>query len=137
MLVTPIQTRWNDMDAFAHVNNANYVAYLEIGRVDYCARRLAIRELYDVPFLLARIEIDMLKPAEFGARIEVLTCVSRIGNKSWDFQAEIREAGSQEIFARAKTVQVAYDHRSKASIVIPADIRLVLEEDLQRFESGR
>lgn len=133
MILTPIQTRWNDLDAFAHVNNANYLAYLEIGRVDYCARRLGIRELYAVPFLLARVEIDLLRPIEFGASIEVLTCVSKIGGKSWDFTAFIRDAKTRSDFARARTVQVAYDHGTKTSHVIPANTRLVLEEDLLLF----
>lgn len=125
------------MDAFAHVNNANYLAYLEIGRVDYCSRRLDIKELYSVPFLLARVEIDLLRPIEFGAEIEVLTCVSRIGNKSWDFTASIRDSSSKSDYARAKTVQVAFDHRTKLSQVIPDLMREVLERDLQAFQENR
>lgn len=123
------------MDAFAHVNNANFIAYLEIGRVHYCKDRLGIRELYDVPFLLARVEIDLVKPIEFGTDIEVFTCVSRIGNKSWDFTATIRDSASQTVFARAKTVQVTYDHRTKQSHVIPETTRQILDIDLQKFLS--
>ena len=134
MLITPIQSRWNDMDALAHVNNANYLAYLEIGRVDYCAKKFDVRELYAVPFLLARVEIDLLRPIEFGAQIEVLTCVSRIGNKSWDFSAFIRDAGSKSDYARARTVQVAFDHRTKTSHPIPDQIRQILSADLLEFQ---
>lgn len=136
MIVSPLQVRWNDMDAFAHVNNANYLAYLEIGRVDYCRRRLHVTELYDVPFLLARVEIDLLKPVEFGGQIEVLTCVSRIGNKSWDFFAQIQSQGGSTVYARARTVQVAYDHRTKASRPIPESVRRTLLEDLTAFEAA-
>lgn len=136
MIITPIQTRWNDMDPFAHVNNANYVAYLEIGRVDYCVRRLGVSELYSVPFLLARIEIDLIRPIEFGAGVEVKTCVSKIGNKSWDFLASIRDSNTKEDFARARTVQVAYDHRLKRSQVIPEALRVILHEDWKAYEES-
>jgi len=136
MLITPIQTRWNDLDSFAHVNNSYFVSYLEIGRVDYCARRLGVRGIYEVPFLLARIEIDLLKPIELLDEVEVLTCVSKIGNKSWQFQAIVRNRQTQTHFAKANTVQVSFDHRAKISIPIPEQVRRILEEDLAKFNNA-
>ncbi|EPG73530.1 acyl-CoA thioester hydrolase, YbgC/YbaW family [Leptospira fainei serovar Hurstbridge str. BUT 6] len=136
MFVTPIQTRWNDLDPFAHVNNSRYVSYLEIGRVDYCQRKFAVKDIYDVPFLLARIEIDLLKPVELQHKIEVVTCVSKIGNKSWEFTSIVREHDTNVHFAKAKTIQVSYDHRTKSSIPIPDWIRRILNEDLELFRFG-
>lgn len=135
MISTPIQTRWMDMDPFAHVSNSVFVAYLEIGRVDYCKRRLNVKGIFDVPFILARIEIDLKKSIEIHHQVEVQTSVIRIGNKSWDFQSKIRETNTKEIFAVAKTVQVAFDHVNKSSIPIPHNVRLILEEDLKEFQS--
>ncbi|TGK07323.1 acyl-CoA thioesterase [Leptospira semungkisensis] len=134
MVITPIQTRWNDLDPFAHVNNARYMSYLEIGRVDYCSKRFSIKDIYDVPFLLARIEVDLIKAVELMDPIEVCTCVSKIGNKSWEFTSIIRHVETKETFAKAKTVQVSYDHRNKASVIIPDWIRKILEEDQKKFE---
>ncbi|AKP27445.1 Thioesterase family protein [Leptospira interrogans serovar Manilae] len=135
MISTPIQTRWMDMDPFAHVSNSVFVAYLEIGRVDYCKRRLNVKGIFDVPFILARIEIDLKKSIEIHHQVEVQTSVIRIGNKSWDFQSKIIETNTKEIFAIAKTVQVAFDHVNKSSISIPYNVRLILEEDLKEFQS--
>ncbi|EMK18566.1 acyl-CoA thioesterase [Leptospira interrogans] len=135
MISTPIQTRWMDMDPFAHVSNSVFVAYLEIGRVDYCKRRLNVKGIFDVPFILARIEIDLKKSIEVHHQVEVQTSVIRIGNKSWDFQSKIIETNTKEIFAVAKTVQVAFDHVNKSSIPIPPNVRLILEEDLKEFQS--
>ncbi|EMM99447.1 acyl-CoA thioester hydrolase, YbgC/YbaW family [Leptospira noguchii str. 1993005606] len=135
MISTPIQTRWMDMDPFAHVSNSVFVAYLEIGRVDYCKRRLNVKEIFEVPFILARIEIDLKKSIEIHHQVEVQTSVVRIGNKSWDFQSVILESNTKEIFAVAKTVQVAFDHVNKISIPIPHNVRAVLEEDLKEFQS--
>ncbi|OCC31431.1 Acyl-CoA thioester hydrolase, YbgC/YbaW family [Leptospira interrogans serovar Canicola] len=102
MISTPIQTRWMDMDPFAHVSNSVFVAYLEIGRVDYCKRRLNVKGIFDVPFILARIEIDLKKSIEIHHQVEVQTSVIRIGNKSWDFQSKIIETNTKEIFCGCK-----------------------------------
>ncbi len=125
------------MDPFAHVNNARYMSYLEIGRVDYCSKKFQIKDIFDVPFLLARIEIDLLKPVELMDPIEVLTCVSKIGNKSWEFTSTIRHVETKTPFTVSKTVQVSFDHRNKTSIPIPSWIRKILEEDLLAFQNNK
>ncbi|EMJ91932.1 acyl-CoA thioesterase [Leptospira alstonii] len=134
MISTPIQTRWMDMDPFAHVSNSVFVSYLEIGRVDYCKRRFNVKEIFDVPFILARIEIDLKKSIEMHHVVEVQTSVTRIGNRSWDFQSIIFESNTKEVFAIARTVQVTFDHANKASIPIPPNVRAVLEEDLKEYQ---
>ncbi|MCG6169556.1 acyl-CoA thioesterase [Leptospira sanjuanensis] len=134
MISTPIQTRWMDMDPFAHVSNSVFVSYLEIGRVDYCKRRFNVKGVFDVPFILARIEIDLKKSIEMHHKVEVQTSVTRIGNSSWDFQSKIVESNTKEIFAVARTVQVTFDHVTKTSVPIPPKVRAVLEEDLKIFQ---
>ncbi|WP_061249840.1 acyl-CoA thioesterase [Leptospira alstonii] len=134
MISTPIQTRWMDMDPFAHVSNSVFVSYLEIGRVDYCKRRFNVKEIFDVPFILARIEIDLKKSIEMHHVVEVQTSVTRIGNSSWDFESKIVESNTGELFAIARTVQVAFDHIQKCSVPIPPKVRSVLEEDLKEFQ---
>lgn len=134
MISTPIQTRWMDMDPFAHVSNSVFVSYLEIGRVDYCRRRFDVKDVFEVPFILARIEIDLKKSIEMNHIVEVQTSVIRIGNSSWDFQSVILESDTKEIFAVARTVQVTFDHKTKATIPIPPKVRSILETDLKEFQ---
>lgn len=122
------------MDPFAHVSNSVFVAYLEIGRVDYCRRRFGVKDVFEVPFILARIEIDLKKSIEIRHTVEVQTSVIRIGNSSWDFRSKIVESNTGELFAIAKTVQVTFDHVRKCTIPVPPDIRAVLEKDLREFQ---
>lgn len=122
------------MDPFAHVSNSVFVSYLEIGRVDYCRRRFGVKNVFDVPFILARIEIDLKKSIEIHHTAEVQTAVTKIGNSSWDFQSTILESNTKEVFAVARTVQVAFDHVTKSTIPIPPNVRAVLEEDLREFQ---
>lgn len=122
------------MDPFAHVSNSVFVSYLEIGRVDYCRRRFGVKDVFEVPFILARIEIDLKKSIEIGHTVEVRTSVIRIGNSSWDFQSKIVESNTGDLFAIAKTVQVTFDHVRKCTVPIPPKIRAVLETDLKEFQ---
>ncbi|PJZ71222.1 thioesterase [Leptospira perolatii] len=137
MLITPIQTRWTDLDSFRHVNNVSYVNYLEIGRVDYCAKKFGVKEVMEVPFILARIEVDLLKSIELGDPVEVLTCVARIGNKSWEFESRVRNPNSKLVYAKARTVQVSFDYHNNVSIQIPERIRTILEQDLLLFQKEK
>lgn len=130
MIATPVQVRFSDLDGMGHVNNAVYASYFEIGRVDFMDRAFPgpVAGLKDIPFILARLEIDLLKPIKFGDNIQVETEVGRLGNKSWDFQARIVATGdATRIFARARTVQVAFDYHRQESIPLPADLRSALE----------
>ena len=55
--------RWMDMDAFAHVNNSAYLAYLEEARIAMFFDR------YDASFakgtVIARHEIEYLRPVVY------------------------------------------------------------------------
>lgn len=62
MIITPVQTRFNDFDPMRRVNNSTYASYLELGRMDFCNQFLSINKLDDIPFVLVRLEMDLLKP---------------------------------------------------------------------------
>ena len=79
-----IQIRFVDIDAFNHINNANYLSYLEQARIKY------LDDIIDWEFgptkvgiILGRIEIDFRSPGLFKDNMEVLTTCSTIGNKSF------------------------------------------------------
>ena len=66
--VCPIQVRWRDLDAFAHVNNATFASYLEMARTRVFSDLFGGREAMEVPFFVTRLEIDyrLLGPADGG-----------------------------------------------------------------------
>ena len=84
---TPIHVRFVDMDAFGHINNANFLTYLEEARIkylddiihwDYSWSKLAI--------IMARVEIDFKVPALYIDDLVIYTRCSHIGNKSFTLQ---------------------------------------------------
>ena len=103
MIITPIQIRFSDMDPMRRVNNSVYSSYLELGRLDFCKKYIAIQTLEDIPFVLVRVELDIIRSLKPNEEAEVHTYVSRIGNTSWDFSANIQNPQSKYLYAKAKS----------------------------------
>jgi acyl-CoA thioester hydrolase len=108
--------RWNDIDAFGHVNNANYLTYVQESRADFTWwSRVRVGEkplLMDM--VVARAEVDYLEPIyEGGFDIDVEIWVTKIGNSSFDLAYQLSSKGT--IHANAKTVQVAVSMETKKS----------------------
>jgi acyl-CoA thioester hydrolase len=98
--------RFRDCDAMGHVNNAVYSTYLEQARIGI---------LGDLePFILARVEIDFRAELRAGEDVEVHSRCSKIGNKSFELEHEIR-AGAR-VVADAKSVLVGYDYEAGTSV---------------------
>ena len=121
---TPIEIRFADIDAFGHVNNAKYLTFIEQARVKYFND--IVDWLYDWSkegIILAKAEINFVKPVLFRDEITVLTRCSRLGNKSFDLQYQImRYKDSEEtLMADGITVMVAFDYVQKKSIVLPEE----------------
>lgn len=129
MIRTDIQIRFNDMDPMRRVNNASYSSYLELARLDFCNRNLSVSELDDIPFVLARVEMDLKASVLPGASIFVETWVSSIGTTSWEFSYEIRDQKTNVLYVSAKTVQVYFDYRAKSKKPIPSDFLKSLEKE--------
>lgn len=129
MIQVPIQIRFNDMDPMKRVNNASYSAYLEIARLEFCKKYLKIETLEDIPFVLARVEMDLISSIVPGDEIDVLIWVSRIGNTSWDFGYEIWNEARSVSHAKAKTVQVYFDYREGKKKEIPILFREYLNAE--------
>jgi acyl-CoA thioester hydrolase len=103
--VHEVHMRWSDMDAYRHINNSAYLAYLEQARVAMFFHR---HEGFSSGTVIARHEIDYLRPVVFGLeplRLEVW--IERIRGAGFTVRYEVFEA--DRIAARAATVCVTYD----------------------------
>jgi acyl-CoA thioester hydrolase len=105
--------RFRDLDAKGHVNNAVYLTYMESARIAFVARASA----HELPFIIARIEIDFRAPLELGETVEIGVRAARFGTKSFDLEYELRAGG--RLVAEAKSVCVGYDYESGETVPIP------------------
>ena len=107
--------RWNDLDAFGHVNNAKYLTYAESARIDWGQQQFAEKsDSVLVQMTVARSEIDYLLPiTEFESYYDVDLWVVSIGNSSFVVGYEVSKDGL--VFTKMKTVQVMIDLESRKS----------------------
>ena len=105
-----IHVRWADLDAFGHVNNAHYLTYAELARVDWGRKQFAPKDGSSVlvEMTVAHSEVDYLIPiTKFGVDYDVNLWVENIGNTSFTVAYEVVRDGV--VFAKMKTVQVMID----------------------------
>ncbi len=122
---TVVQVRWRDLDPFDHVNNAVTVSYLEMARVELWSERLGGHGVDDIPFVVARVEVDYRRPVWLEDRVEVGLGVSRLGRTSFHLRYRVESAG--EVAAEAVTVQVVVDRESGRPAPIAPELRAGLE----------
>ena len=108
-----------------HVNHAVFLTYLEEARMAFFKERTGKKRVEDYDFILARAEVDYVRPIQLGEQVRIRMWIERIGTKSFTFGYELSVDGA--LTARARTVQVFYDYRTGQSIPIPEAMRGVLE----------
>jgi acyl-CoA thioester hydrolase len=120
------EVAFRDLDAFGHVNNAVYLTYLENARVTYMREVLGVESLGDILVIVASVAIDFRSRASLGETLEVGSRVSRVGEKSFDLDHEIRGADGR-LVAEAHTVLVAFDYEKDGAMPVPRDWRERIE----------
>jgi len=121
---TPIPVRFSDLDAYGHANNAVYLTYFEIGRTNYW-RDIVKWDWNHNGIILARSEVNYLKPITRNDEIACYVRTTRIGNSSFDVMhvlVKITDEG-EEISTTGKTVCISYDYNVHKSVKIPTDQR--------------
>jgi len=123
--VIPIQVRWRDLDAFAHVNNAVFATYLEVARVAFWREHFAAGTKIDFPFFLVRLEIDFQRPLRLESETRAGVRVGAIGGSSFTLEYLIEADGVAVV--EASTTQVIVDKASGRPQPIEAELRAKLE----------
>lgn len=122
--VCPIQVRWRDLDAFAHVNNAVFASYLEIARTEVWRQRFGGRPAMEIPFFVRRLHIDFKRPVGLEDEVRVWLRVGEIRGASFDFEYLVEANGS--IAAVAVTTLASVDTTSGRPARMAEDLRAIL-----------
>jgi acyl-CoA thioester hydrolase len=97
--------RWADMDAYRHVNNTVYLAYLEQARVAMFFHR---NEGFSRGTVIHKHEIEYLRPVVFHPDpLRVETWIDGIGGARFTVRYEVWDG--EVLAARASTVCVTFD----------------------------
>ena len=129
----PIKVRFRDTDMMGHVNNAVYLTYFEAGRIEYWEAMAGPGFLDDLPFILARTEVDFLAEVRAAEQLTLGVRAGRLGNKSFDLEYLLVRDADGEPVARGRSVQVMFDYATKQTRPLDDDTRRMIAE----FEAAR
>ncbi|ORU90954.1 MAG: thioesterase [Cycloclasticus sp. symbiont of Poecilosclerida sp. N] len=118
-----LQVRWGDADALGHINNVQFVRYLESARVAYCD------DVLDVSFkpammsgwILADMQCSYLQQVHYPAQLEIYTRIGKIGNKSATISADIY--CEDEPVMRSQSIMVWFDYAQQKTVSVPDAVR--------------
>ena len=122
----PVQLRFKDTDLMGHVNNANHLTYMELARVHYFNDVVSKNNNWlQTGFILAKINIEYIKPVFLTDTIIAFTRCTRLGNKSFDLDYELRSLSDDNyrLMAKGLSTVVCYNYELKETILIPDEWR--------------
>lgn len=124
--------RWGDMDSYGHVNNVEFLRYLEQARVDWMfetAREAGV-EKFSLGTVVARHEIDYKRPLVYRAEpVRVEIWVTKIGVASFICAYDVRD--DDTVYATAKTTLVPYDLAAQRPRRLAPEEKFYLEQYLR------
>tara|TARA_B100000315_G_scaffold260335_1_gene320930 strand:- start:2085 stop:2495 length:411 start_codon:yes stop_codon:yes gene_type:complete len=114
-----METRWKDMDALGHMNNAIYLTYSESARLEWCLQN----GFDEPPFIVVSIKVDYLKQLKHPATLHVGQKISRVGSSSFDFLSAVFKNDETEPTAVILTTLVCFDYETQKTVAVPQLIK--------------
>jgi acyl-CoA thioester hydrolase len=114
-----VKVRFHQCDHAGHTNNVAYMAFLEAAREELLYEVGMLEpstELARLRFTTARVWIDYLAETYFGDVLDVLTRVSRTGNRSFELEHVIVRDGDGKTVAKGGCVLVCFDYTSRKAV---------------------
>ena len=104
-----VAVRWSDMDAYGHVNNAVFLTILEEARVAmfFVGARAHGLGSFEEGIVIARHEIDYLRPVDYGEPVRIEMWISEQRAASFTVSYELFDDGV--LASRARSVCVPYN----------------------------
>ena len=113
------EPRWRDLDAFGHVNNSNFLTYLEEARIRWF--ETFGEEWVTDAFapLLAAVQLNYRAPIDYPSSISIELFAQRIGNTSLTVGHRIRSTDGNVLHADGHVVMVWIDRATGRPVSLP------------------
>ena len=131
LFAATIGVRWRDLDAFNHVNNSNFLTYLEEARLQWLKSVPGPWfDAHSMP-VMAAAEVNYRAPIAWPAAIVVELSCERLGNSSLTIGHRIVDAGDpRRLYCDGRVVMVWTDPADGKSVALPPAIREACESDV-------
>lgn len=125
----PIQTRWMDNDAYAHVNNVVYYSFFDTIVNAYLINEGVLDiEMSKVVGLVVETQCNYFAPAAFPETLDGALRVAHIGNSSVRYEIGIFKKGADAPAAEGHFVHVYVDRATNKPMPLPAPLRGALQK---------
>ena len=119
-----ISVRWGDMDSFKHVNNAQYLRYLEEARVQWLASITGITLGDRISPVLASSNVNYRQSIAWPSDIAIELFIERIGNSSLTMGHRMVAAHDASVlYSDGSVVMVWIDTQTGKSVPLPEAVR--------------
>ena len=115
--ISKISTRWKDLDAFQHVNNAVFASYVENARVEFFMRWGLPSDGEGQSIIVASLNIDYVKQVKHPTDLVIGQKVSNIGNTSFVITSVVFDSKG-DVVAVSKITSVCFDFDSQCSVPV-------------------
>ncbi|MGH8160167.1 MAG: acyl-CoA thioesterase [Rhodanobacter sp.] len=126
LFVATLGVRWRDLDAFNHVNNANYLTYLEEARLQWLQH---VRDWFNETSMpvLAASTLNYRQSIAWPASLHVELRCERLGNSSMTLAHRIVDADdSRRLYCGGHVVMVWMNPATGKPVPLPPAIRLAV-----------
>lgn len=121
-----IELRWRDLDAFNHVNNSNFMTYLEEARIRWFDSLGEAWVTQATAPLLAAVQMNYRVPIPYPSGVVVELFADRIGTTSVTIGHRIASEDGTVLHADGHVVMVWVDRASGRPTPLPGAIRNVI-----------
>jgi acyl-CoA thioester hydrolase len=121
-----LDLRWRDLDAFNHVNNANFMTYVEEARIRWFESAMQGWATDVHAPLLAAVQMNYRLPIPYPAQVFVELFAERIGNTSLTLGHRIVD-DSGRLHADGHSVLVWIERVSGRPVPLPGTVRAAAE----------
>ncbi len=128
MISTPIQIRFSDCDMLQHVNNAIYLQYFEIARINFFKSELPDWDWKEKGIILLKNTIEYKVPLLFNDDCSIEVETKHTGSKSFTltYKVLVKKDGNVIIKTIGESVLVCYNFLKKETINLPTKLEQAL-----------
>jgi acyl-CoA thioester hydrolase len=124
LFTAAIAVRWRDLDAFNHVNNSNYLTYLEEARLQWLSHVPGPWFDDHAMPVMAAAQVNYRRPIEWPAQLRVELFCDRLGASSMTLGHRILDAGhADRLYSDGHVVMVWMDPATGKPVPLPDAIR--------------
>ena len=118
---TPVQLRFIDIDMLGHLNNNSYFQIYDLGRYDYLVKLHGDgSQVAPQPqAMIVNLNCSFIAQTHFNERIEVLTQIESLGNKSFTMVQQVINVETGEVKSECESVLVYFDLETGQPARIP------------------